>query len=210
LDLEITFDSHPSEEVLEEYAFDRLPEAAKGTVEEHLLICVGCQESLSNVDQYIRLMKHSTARMPLQANGFSGPQTDARRMGAMVALMAASMAGATAVLAMMLATRHLAPSLTSDLVHLVALRGGDGDSMARTRSGGSLQLEIDLSDLPPSDTYRIELVNSYGQEAWSGGGASAGGKLSIHSLWELKTGVYWVRLYSNSGELLREFGLRAD
>jgi hypothetical protein len=204
LGLEIILDSHPSEEVFEEYAFQRLSDSATDSVEEHLLICAKCQEELFEIDQYIQLMKHATARTQTQA-----PRI-AERFGSMAASMAVSVAGATAVLGMMLVVRQVAPSLTVNLVQLVALRGGDGAVIAEARSGGPLELEIDLSDLPAAEKYRVELVNSVGEEAWSGGVAAAGGKLSVRPLRVLQSGIYWVRLYSNSGELLREFGLRTD
>ena len=49
----LIFDSHPSEDFLEEYAFDRLSELDCAEFEEHLLICPRCQHNLHKTDEYI-------------------------------------------------------------------------------------------------------------------------------------------------------------
>src|SRR5438477_8610495 len=62
------FASHPNEEILEEYAFDRLPEALAAPVEEHLLICQGCQDAVAQTDQFVSALKVA-ARQPASADG---------------------------------------------------------------------------------------------------------------------------------------------
>ena len=69
--LEIVVNSHPSDEVIEEYRFDRLSEPATASVEEHLLVCVECQEALLNLDQFVMLMKQATARLRFKSKAFS-------------------------------------------------------------------------------------------------------------------------------------------
>src|SRR5271169_6610166 len=71
------FDSHPCEETLEEYCFNRLLEPAQSKVEEHLLICTTCQATLQNLDEYIRLMKAATSEYNLTP--MSGSRTPAFR-----------------------------------------------------------------------------------------------------------------------------------
>jgi anti-sigma factor RsiW len=51
---------HLTEEMLEEYCFNRLLETTKAAVEEHLLVCPACQEALQSLDEYISLMKAAT------------------------------------------------------------------------------------------------------------------------------------------------------
>lgn len=48
---EFTFQSHPSEDLLEEYAFRRLREEEIAPLEEHLIFCSGCQEALAEIDE---------------------------------------------------------------------------------------------------------------------------------------------------------------
>ena len=53
----LIFDSHPLEDFLEEYAFDRLSELDCAEFEEHLLVCQRCQHQSAQTDEYISLMK---------------------------------------------------------------------------------------------------------------------------------------------------------
>jgi len=48
---------HPSEDILEEYVFGRLPEVLTARAEEHLLICPACQDALEQTDRFISAMK---------------------------------------------------------------------------------------------------------------------------------------------------------
>src|ERR1700722_8575983 len=47
------FASHPSEELLEEYVFHRLPEVLTAQVDEHLLICHRCQDVVAETDGFV-------------------------------------------------------------------------------------------------------------------------------------------------------------
>jgi len=60
---EFTFQSHPSEDLLEEYAFRRLREEEIAPLEEHLIFCSGCQETLAEIDEYKFLMRTAAARL---------------------------------------------------------------------------------------------------------------------------------------------------
>ena len=48
---------HPAEEVLEEYSFGRLHGRDCGEVEEHLMLCEPCRESLAGLETFIQSMK---------------------------------------------------------------------------------------------------------------------------------------------------------
>jgi hypothetical protein len=65
---------HPTTEAFEEYAFKRLSEPDTEALEEHLLVCPECQTSLSEVDEYILLMKQATAGL----ERCLGPDVDPR------------------------------------------------------------------------------------------------------------------------------------
>jgi hypothetical protein len=41
---------HPGEDVLDEYAMKRLPDAVAACVEEHLLVCAACCDALQRID----------------------------------------------------------------------------------------------------------------------------------------------------------------
>jgi hypothetical protein len=48
---------HPSAELLDGFAMDRLSEGHTAYVEEHLLICPSCCKALTLLDRDIRLMR---------------------------------------------------------------------------------------------------------------------------------------------------------
>jgi hypothetical protein len=48
---------HPSEEVLEQYLFDSLPEPQAESVEEHLLVCHSCIESAEQLLAFVQSLR---------------------------------------------------------------------------------------------------------------------------------------------------------
>jgi hypothetical protein len=60
---------HISDEALEQYAMQTLPESACGTLEEHLLVCSECQGRLDQTERYIRAMRSSAMRIRRQNGG---------------------------------------------------------------------------------------------------------------------------------------------
>lgn len=58
------FDYHPLEEVLEAYAMGKLSDQESGPLEEHLLICLACQNRLEAVDDFIQVARAATESMP--------------------------------------------------------------------------------------------------------------------------------------------------
>jgi hypothetical protein len=198
---EISFDHHPSDAVLEEYALSRLSEPACAAVEEHLLVCEGCQISVQQADEYVRLMKHALSIVS-PGVALSHPARPGRR----VAFLAIPAMAAAAILALLMVRRSVPPATNE--IQLVAMRGGDGVPTLSAHSG-PLRLDIDASDLDIRGALRVGVVDSGGRPLWSGEGAISNGKLSINTTIR-RSGIYWVRLYSSSGDLLREFGLKVD
>ena len=197
--LQICFNEHPSEDTLEEYAFGRLAEQDAAPLEEHLLLCAGCQDRLGELDEYIRLMKTAAALEPRRVTARWRVWTGA---GALCA---------SALLAMVVGMVQMVPRVAAAKpvpVTLIAFRGGS--DMAHATAGRRLDLTIDLSDVSPSAAYRVQVVDAYGREEWSGSAAASGAKLVVHVSKSLERGEHWVRLSSAKGELLREFGLRAE
>ena len=81
-------------------------------------------------------------------------------------------------------------------VVLDAYRGAASEAPA----GQPLDLKIDLKDLPQAAGYRVEVVDATGRRVWSGGTPARLTK-------GLSPGLYWVRLSTNTGEPLREYGI---
>ncbi|HML15917.1 MAG TPA: hypothetical protein VK419_02780 [Bryobacteraceae bacterium] len=63
--------AHPSEEVLEEYIFLRLSDKDTATVEEHLLVCPNCCQTIKNIDEFVLAMRQSRDAGTLSTGGRS-------------------------------------------------------------------------------------------------------------------------------------------
>jgi hypothetical protein len=191
----LQFGAHISEEALENYAFNRLPEIDVEAVEEHLLVCARCQEALGQIDEYIALMKEAAVapNVPVVAEPVRIPR------------LYVVGGAAAAVLALGLYLPRGAP-LPAENVTLAAFRGVE---MAHIHAGRPADFRIEIPELEPG-LYRIEVVNETGRVLWTGTGPAANGQISVHEPKALRPGVYWVRLYSPEGKILREFGLHGD
>ena len=220
---------HATEEILEEYSFGRISEPQLGRLEEHLLICTQCQSALEDIDEYKVFIKAGLASFEGKGQDVAGTLDSPNHPGPLPRLpallrkaldvqfawprmIAARNLLAAAVL-LVLAGTTLAWWMQSSVavaplatVRLVALRGGEGDAV-RAPFGHPLDLVFGRTDLPADLSYWAEVVNSSGRQVWSGSVRIAGQSLSIRVDGPLRAGAYWVRLYSSTGELLREFGL---
>ena len=205
----LIFDSHPSDDVLEEYVFLRLSEPDCAEFEEHLLLCPRCQHNLAKTDEYVRLMKHASARHRDQPSPVEVYKSPAWRspIGAILGVGALIAAFAFAI-------PHYSwrPSAQGSPAELVALRGASGPAMASARAGTPVGILIDTTDLDDPHGLHIQVVDADGKPVWSGEAPepAAGNRILVRINTRLRAGVYWIRLYSPAGELLREFGLRAE
>jgi len=208
---------HATEELLEEYSFGRIYEPQLGPLEEHLLICAQCQLALSEIDEYASLMKAGLASFELERQCSGVPPRPPVRPAPSPGFALPQMIGSDLLLAMafllvLVGTavawrmQSSANSFPASTVTLIALRGGEGD-VARAPSSRPLDLVFDRTDLPPDLSYRAEVVSSSGRQVWNGNVQIAEQSLTARVTNPLGAGVYWVRLYSSSGKLLREFGL---
>jgi Putative zinc-finger len=206
---------HPTSDVFEEYAFRRLSEADTDAVEEHVLVCPECQTSLAATDEYILLMKRALARLESFA-----PPTFANRSRRIQRIQTSAVAIAAIFLLcvgfMVMGARFGWPAspialttMPAESVPLMALRGGEDALLNRAGAGRPIDLHIDVTGLASADWYRVEIVNSRGQNTWDAELASSTGPLAAHVAKGFKRGQYWVRLYS-SGRLQREFGLTVE
>jgi putative zinc finger protein len=201
------FHSHPTEEMLEEYAFDRLPETETAVLEEHILVCEACQRELARVDEFILLIKeaaatfHPPSRFRVAWAGLGPPWVRAASVIAAFALVLLVPVGLTKA-------RRAAPASEPVTIALAAFRGGEQGAFSEGPAGRRLALSIDAADLPAAENYRAEVVSASGQRAWSGRSTLSGASLSFAIDRGFEPGAYWVRLYTAEGRLLREFGLR--
>lgn len=188
--LKIMPNKHPHEDVFEDYAFDRLLGNDAAKFEEHLLICEKCQGTLAKTEEYILVMKAAIAAHSSE-HAVSSPSrrsTGLRRNAA-----------AAAILLLTCITALLSWRTPSDPV-VIVLDAYRGAATSRAPAAQPLNLKIDFNDVRPSPGYRVEVVDSTGRRVWFGGTPAR-----INN--GLPKGDYWVRLLTDSGELLREYGL---
>lgn len=182
--------NHPGEDIFENYAFDRLSENEVADFEEHLLICERCQSTLVQTSEYIRLMRAATAVYITEHNG-NLPRF--RKSGLRWNAAAAAILLFTCLTALLSWRTPLGEPAT---IVLDAFRGAAIEAPA----GRPLDLKIDLKDVRPAAGYRVEVVDATGHRVWFGGTPARLTK-------GLSPGVYWVRLSTDTGESLREYGL---
>jgi hypothetical protein len=225
----LSFKSHPSEDLLEEYAFQRLAEEQVAPLEEHLLACLSCQQALTEIDGYLLLMKRGTAQTAVsparEPRRSWWPIWTPNRMPNLAPAFATkwahnwawTAAGAVACLvaAILLSQRPVPIAPVS--IALVPLRGSETVTAPR---GAPLELQLEPGDSSSPADYRIEVVNAAGKRVWNGeaklkppatGGGPANGKLEAPKLEAdvtpgLGKGLYWVRLYE-AEKLRSETGL---
>ncbi len=197
------FPSHPSEDILEEYALNRLPETLAAPVEEHLLLCYSCQDAVAETDEFVADLKIAAnlgAPKPASQPGLwvsALPNlTHRMSLAPMVALF---------ILALVVVWKQPQETSAPVAVSLSSLRGLS--ALAPAPAGKPLRLIIVLPDLVSAVQYRAEVVDTAGSPVWEGAVSEVDGKLTATMSKPISHGVYWVRLYGTDSELLREFGM---
>lgn len=208
MEISLVFQTHPSEEVLEEYAFGRLSEDRAAPIEEHLLVCAACQSVFEDIDQYIHLMKAATRPDAVPPNRGIRHAWDAIRT---MTLQHRGAAWAITAMAAFLAaglSLRTPPSAAPAEITLASFRGGDSAGPATAPARTPLDLTINAANPGVARQYRVEIVNAFGEQAWTGIGNAKDGEVSVQVPQGFRAGMYWVRLYGPQSELLSESGLR--
>lgn len=189
---------HPPEEVLELYALGRLEEDRLGPVEEHLLVCEECRQAVEQAEEYARVM-----RAALEADRREESVRPDARFWSRKPVWVGSVAVAAGLVLLTLAPRMSSPPMD---VSLDAVRS---NAVASAPAGRTLTLHPDRRGLP-APPYRVEVVDSEGKVVFQGTSEGDGERVTVRTNRKFPAGQYWVRFYSFSGELLREFGLRTE
>jgi len=199
---------HASEESLESYAMGSLEEPGLGELEEHLLICSGCQERLNEIDMYHAAMK--TAAAQLEKNDESRKNLRTRISGAWTFRRTGwAMALIALILCGLAARMWLRPAAAGPEVAL-ALETSRGADIRHAPAGRPLALSLDIKGLPAYAAYQVETVDAEGQVQAQSTAAVAEGRVNSRLDKGLRPGTYFVRLYTPARELLREYGLAID
>jgi hypothetical protein len=204
--MQLGANDHPSEESLESYALGSLEEPVLGELEEHLLLCSRCQDQLKEIDTYHAAIKSAAARLEYQDESrrrlwtrVSGALT-LRRLGWTMAVAALALGG--------LALRVWLSPTPAPAVALL-LETSRGSEVRHAPARTKLDLSLDLKGLPLYSLYAVESVDSVGQVLSRSKASVSEGRVKT-SLSGLRPGNYFIRLYSPSHELLREYGLVID
>ena len=194
---------HPGDDELERYAMGLLPESEVAPFEEHLLLCETCRHRLHAADDYTGAMQGASAA--LRKRDGMAPVRVRQPIWTWLRLIPA--VAALGILVVVLGWW----SRSSDLdgppfaISLAATRGVDDG--AWVPAGTWLLVRLDLAGLPDYPSYSIEMVNDTGIAVWHGDGKAVDAKIESR-IPQTKPGAYFIRVYSPSGELLREFGLK--
>ena len=193
---------HLDEEEMERYSMGAMPEAAIAPFEEHLLICEPCQLRLAQTDAYTSAMRQASADIRAAPPKRRLPWLRLPRLVPALAGLAV-----TVVAAGLWLSRVDMGAAHPFVVDLEATRGAVLETKAP--AGKWLLLRLDLSNLPASSLYRVELVDRFGSRVWQAT-VPAQGSRAIFKVPRTPPGIYFVRAYRPPGELLREYGFEVQ
>jgi hypothetical protein len=195
-------DYHISEEIIESFSRGKLQEPLLSEFEAHYLVCTSCQDQVAQMDQYLEAFRLASAHPPSVLRRFWSTFS---RPGVRIAVPA--LAAACAAIAVLIPAR--APSAPRT-VHLSAVRGAIENTKVAKFS--RLTLHLDLRGIEGRSSYRAEIVSLDGSPVWRDVVKASGEVADASVNVELRSGRYWVRIYSDTGreDLLREYGLTIE
>jgi len=182
-------------EDLERYARHQTSEEETARVEEHLLLCEPCREELVNLEAFVTAMRAAAVEVRRGDRKERYWWNVPRWRPAFAAL-------ALLLLAVMVAPRFTGNSQPPLAVSLTATRGEAMNAVAP--AGRKLALTPDLTGLAPDSFYRLEIVDENGSPTWSGRYTAGQDAVAVPAQ---RAGTHFVRVYSSSGVVLREYGL---
>jgi hypothetical protein len=199
--------SHLTEEKIERYSMGKLAESELALAEEHLLLCVLCQEQVEKMDEFVHAVREA-AKLAKD----DPPNAWDRFREFFTFHPGSAWAGVSAVAAAVVIFSFL-PFSSSTPQHLAlsSVRGSES-SVPHAKANTPIDLQLDVTDLPASPLYTIELVDSGGGIVRNYTNEPKSSKLNVAIGEKLPSGQYWIRLYGNSlkTDLLREYGLKVD
>jgi hypothetical protein len=190
---------HIRAEDLESYSMSALPEESVVRVEQHLLICDACRQHLLEAEEYMATIRAAAGGLSRQERAAKRWRWSFPRLIPAFAVLACL---AIAAVRLPLVHRGVVPPLT---VNLQTMRGPANQATAPSRR--PLLLQLDLTGLAASPSYRIEIVDQSGNRVWQGAFKSLGASGSV-AIPAQERGSYFVRVALPSGETLREYELQ--
>lgn len=177
---------------LERFCLGLASEEETAQFEEHLLACDVCRERFQRVEEFALATRSAAASLRAEES-----RKESRwRVAWLVPVLAGLVLMAVGILAL---SRRASPPLA---VMLTATRGTVAAGTAP--AGRMLSLAPDLSGIRGAGPYRMEIVDDTGVVTWRGRWDAAAGPVTVPAQ---RSGAHFVRVYTLSGELLREYGL---
>ncbi len=196
-------DSHVSEDQLERYSAGNLPETAVARVEEHVLICETCQDKLAFADAWVGSVRRAGAQLrrePERARAF----WQRLRLPHFVPALAASLIVLFAVGWFLQSNKRVAVAPLA-----VSLEATRGEAVAHVPAHQPLAIHPNLDGLPQFSAYRLQIVDAVGKQVFQSSLAPVPGQDPASIVSGVTPGVYFARVYSPAGDLLREYALEA-
>jgi len=188
---------HVTDDQLELYALDRLPDSDLPDFEVHLMMCANCWERLDEIGTFALGMREAPPVTETDWLGWLRRPAFSMAMGFVVLVV---VMGIVARGIYSNARTTFAPSAA---LQLTATRG----EMPFTVP--SREFDLTLADGPRvGGPFRVEVVNVTGMGAWSGLAENSPAGVQVKVMQRLGPGAYFVRLYDGSGKMLREYGFR--
>lgn len=184
--------THLDDSQIEAYCLGTIPEPELAELEEHLLTCETCQQRVAEVDGYVKSMRHASAR-------FRAEEEKPRRVWKAAGLV--PVLGVALVVVGIGAFLHNQRAVGPRIP--VALEVTRGSVLAQAPADRPLLLNPGLEGLPTLAEYRLEMVDRNGKRIFQGNFLPGKGVETLAQA----SGIYFVRLYTLQGTLLREFGL---
>ena len=196
---------HGTDDQLEQYALGRLASSDVEVLEEHLMICVACQERLDGAADFALGMKEVLETDPVPVE--LPPQDAPRRVSWFDWVRRPAFSMALGFAALILVIGILSNGRTkfvpSASLQLTAMRG----EMPFTVP--ARQFDLTLADAPrEGGPFRIEVVNEMGVSMWRGLAPAGPDGVHVSVQQKLAPGGYFVRIYLADGKVLHEYGFR--
>jgi hypothetical protein len=194
------YSDHPSEEALERFFFNRLPEAELEIVETHILACEFCVEQLENLETLIAAAKTLTIE-PAAKQPHLWLANAALNCKQQFSYFRLSMAGAISALSL--------GAVLFSVPHEVALSAYRGPETPIVASWRPVRLNLNATDLAEGPVV-VELVDNSGASVWKGPSTVRNDEVKVTLPRITKQGPHFVRLFNPAqtdarSQLLREF-----
>jgi len=201
---------HLDDGEIEKYSLRDITEEESAHFDEHLLICESCQKRVTESDRYVSAMQSAAERIRREG-GITGRRRWLFRRPARILATAAS------VLLLVAAGlrwvtgpakwRNRGTAEPALVINLAATRGNGIE--AKAPSGRALNLQLDLAGLPAESSFRLEMVDALGKRVWQGAVVPQDFR-AVASVPRMAGGLYFLRAYTPSGKLLREYGIEVE